>query len=128
MIRVKRSPSPLALRLSLLMLVGTGLGCLSPFERLNPHDEEMALVLEIVGGKDSTRTLGDVLVFQLNSDPVLTGYEPTWQSSQPGFLQSYGGGAFVVTQLPTSGSTTVDVRASFIGHTISRTVTLRPPQ
>jgi hypothetical protein len=119
--RQRRVLVPLAL---LIAAPAIAVGCLDgPLARLNPHDEGMQVTLHLIGGADTARAEGEVLVFQLVTDPVLTGYAITWTSSAPTLLTSVGSGVFEVGPLRATQAT-VAVDASVGSRTVTRQVVI----
>lgn len=108
------NPSRTLLLASLIPVLLATFACVdAPFARVNPNDEAVPLTMSLTGGDDTVFTVGQELVFQLVTDPVVTGYPPVWESSAPFYIASQGDGAFVVNNLPAAGEFNVTIRASF---------------
>ena len=105
---------PRSLALLLLAIAGASLGatgCLDgPLARVNPLDPGAEVSLSILGGADTLRTEGQLVLFQLVTDPVTVGRQPLWISSDTLHLASLGHGQFVVSALPVA-PVSVEARA-----------------
>ena len=92
----------------------------APFERTNPFDPQSPIAMQIVGGVDTAVVAGQTILYQLVTDPALSGYEPEWESSLPQRVQSLGFGRFVVVTLSIATPTTVTIRAKFGSREVLR--------
>lgn len=96
-----------------------------PFAHVNPHDPATPLTLRILGGADTLRVAGDLVLFQAVTDPVINGFTVFWESGDPARLTSQGDGLFQVGVLPLT-PVAVPVRATIGGATATRTVLIVP--
>jgi hypothetical protein len=102
------------------------LGCVDgPFARVNPHDPGTAITVQVLGGADTIRVVGEVVLFQAVTAPATSGYTVIWSSSSPGRLRSQGSGRFVTLDIPVS-PVSVQVSAQLGPHIGTRTVVLAP--
>lgn len=85
---------------ALLPLVA--LSCLDgAYPIANPNDPLFQLEMQVIGGVDTVRTAGQVVLFQLVTTPVVAGYKVDWTSSQPAWIGSRGDGLYITGDLPT---------------------------
>ena len=96
-----------------------------PYPVANPNDPRMSLEMRLVGGVDTVRTPGQVVVFQLVTTPAVTGYEVLWLTSDAAWLAPVGDGRYVNRVLPPS-PVTILVSAKLGTREASRTVIIVP--
>jgi hypothetical protein len=110
--------------LALLLLISDG--CVeAPFERTNPYDPKAALTMRLAGGVDTATVAGQTILYQLVTDPALSGYEPEWDTDTPSRVRSEGYGRFVVITLSIVTPTTVMVRAKFGSRVVQRPLVIK---
>lgn len=110
----------------LVLAAGLATGCLDgPFAHDNPYDADHPMTLEIVGGADTLRVAGEIVQYQLRTDPVVEGVLPHWESSAPSVLVPGTRGRYLVSALPLE-PLDVTISAGFGANVAFRTVTLMP--
>lgn len=111
---------------ALMLLLLLSVGCVeAPFERTNPYDPKAPITMRLVGGVDTATVAGQTLLYQLVTDPVLSGYEPVWETDTPARVRSEGFGRFVVITLSIVTPTTVMVRAKFGSRVVERPLVIK---
>lgn len=88
------------------LVVGLG-GCVDgPFARLNPNDTGSGITFELVASRDTLRPATPVVVVQVITDPVVSGYQPLWSVTPASALTDLGNGVFRMDVVPPSPLTT----------------------
>lgn len=115
-------------RLLLALLLAPTLSCVDgPYAIVNPNDPLMRLQMRLTGGVDTVRVASQVVQFQLVTDPVVSGYQPFWQSSNALWLASTGDGRFVAGALPPTPQTVLVTAALGNREAFAAVVIMPPP-